>query len=128
VIIVAALLLAIYFAIRAVVVAQLTLPARPVLGAYPASYGVLFEDVSFRPHGESITLSGWFMPNPASKRAIVVVHGFGLGGCRTCGFKNRLAEFAAGLQRRGFDVLLFDLISHGQSDDARYTLRAAREA
>jgi fermentation-respiration switch protein FrsA (DUF1100 family) len=128
--IITALLLVAYFVVGAVSVARLTQPARYALGADPASYGVPFEDVTFHPRGDdSITLSGWFMPDPASRRAIVVVHGFGMGGCRTCGFKGRLGEFAAGLRQRGFSVLLFDLRGHGRSGDERYTfgLREQRD-
>jgi len=128
--IVVAVLLASYLAISAVVVARLTLPVRLTVGADPASYGVPFEDVAFHPRGDAaIALSGWFMSNPTSARAIVVVHGFGLGGCRTCGFKGQLGAFAAGLQQRGLNVLLFDLRGHGRSGDARYTfgLREKRD-
>lgn len=125
----AALLLAGYFVVDAVVVSRLTMPSRNPLGANPAHYGVSFEDVVFHPRGDdSIMLSGWFMPNSSSTRA-VVVHGFGTGGCRTCGFKGRLGEFAASLAKRGFNVLLFDLRGHGRSSDAHYTfgLREKRD-
>src|SRR5690242_1793494 len=95
IVIIATLLLAGYFVVAAIVVARLTLPTRYALGPDPAHYGVPFEDVTFHSHGDdSITLSGWFMPNQPSTRAIIVVHGFGNGGCRTCGFNGRLGEFA----------------------------------
>jgi pimeloyl-ACP methyl ester carboxylesterase len=88
----------------------------------PATYGLNFAEISFAPRGETgLELRGWFMPNATSDQAIVLVHGFGLGGCRTCDFKERFTEFAAQLHGRGFNVLMFDLRGHGQSSDARYT-------
>ena len=128
--IIAMLMLTGYFAIDALAVARLTQPTRYTIGADPASYGVPFMDVTFHPRGDdTITLSGWLMPNDTSAQAVVVVHGFGTGGCRTCGFNGHLGEFAVGLQQRGFNVLLFDLRGHGRSSNARYTfgLREKRD-
>lgn len=124
------LLLVGYFLIDTIAVTRLTTPTRYPLGADPRSYGVAFTDMSFHPRGDdSITLSGWFMPSATSKHAIIVVHGFGTGGCRTCGFNGHLGEFAAGLQQRGFNVLSFDLRGHGRSGNGLYTfgLREKRD-
>jgi uncharacterized protein len=66
-------------------------------------------------------LSGWFLAHAGGHRVIILVHGFGRGGCRTCGFYGQFGEVAVALQQRGFNVLLFDLRGHGHSSDGRYT-------
>lgn len=95
---------------------------RHPLNDNPATYGVRYSDVAFSPRGEpALELRGWLLPAAESDQAIVLVHGFGLGGCRTCDFKERFTEFAVELQQRGFTVLMFDLRGHGESSAARYT-------
>jgi pimeloyl-ACP methyl ester carboxylesterase len=88
----------------------------------PATYGIDFEAVQFTPRDDpALTLQGWLLPQAEATQTIILVHGFGLGGCRSCDFKERFTEFAAQLHANGFAVLLFDLRGHGESDAARYT-------
>jgi uncharacterized protein len=116
------LLGAAYLAIGYIAADRFSVITRHTLKDTPAAYGLDFEEIRFTPRGEpELELRGWLLPHPASDQAIVLVHGFGLGGCRTCDFKERFTEFAVQLQQRGFTVVLFDLRGHGQSADARYT-------
>lgn len=111
-----------YLGIGAVTVMSLTRPARQALGADPMNYGVRFEAVTFPSRGEpDLEISAWFLPNVGSEQAVILVHGYGTGGCRTCGFNGLFGEFGARLQQRGLNVLMLDLRGHGQSDDGRYT-------
>lgn len=112
----------IYLTVGAIAATALTMPVRYAPGTAPSAYGLDYETVQFNPRGDpATTLSGWFVPHPTSARAVIIVHGFGRGGCRTCGLKERLADFGAALQRSGYNILLFDLRGHGHSSDARYT-------
>jgi uncharacterized protein len=116
------LLSAAYLAVGYISADRFSTITRHSLKDSPATYGASFEEISFTPRGEPVVqLRGWLLPSSAREQAIILVHGFGLGGCRTCDFKERFTEFAVQLQRRGFTVLLFDLRGHGQSSDARYT-------
>jgi uncharacterized protein len=120
--VISGLLLVGYFTIAAITVATLSKPPRHALGSDPMSYGVPFESITFPARGTpTVRLSGWFLAYAGSPRAIVLVHGFGRGGCRTCGLYGRFGELGAALQRRGFNVLLFDVRGHGRSSDGRYT-------
>jgi fermentation-respiration switch protein FrsA (DUF1100 family) len=116
------LLLVSYFTVAAIAVATLSKPPRHALGPDPMSYGVPFESITFPARGTpAVRLSGWFLAYAGSHRAIILVHGFGRGGCRTCGFHARFGELGVALQQRGFNVLLFDVRGHGHSSDGRYT-------
>ncbi len=124
------LLGAAYLAIGYISADRFSTITRHALKDSPAVYAVAFADVTFTPRGEStLELRGWLLPNAVSEDVIILVHGFGLGGCRSCDFKERFTEFAAQLHGRGFNVLMFDLRGHGQSSDARYTfgLREQRD-
>jgi pimeloyl-ACP methyl ester carboxylesterase len=124
------LLGAAYLAVGYISADRFSTITRHTLKDSPATYGLDFDEVRFTPRGEpELALSGWFVPAADSEQAVILVHGFGLGGCRTCDFKERFTEFAAQLQARGFNVLMFDLRGHGRSADARYTfgLREQRD-
>ncbi len=92
-------------------VAIMQLPRLPVDGS-PLSVGLNYEDISFSSRGDHITLKGWYIKGNGEK-AIIVVHG---------GFQNRVddvvgtLELARDLQRKGFDMLLFDLRGRGESE------------
>ena len=61
---------------------------------------------------DGLTLRGWYCPTPAHRRLIVLVHGMG-------GSRDEMASLGHDIHRRGYDVLLFDLRGHGQSDPSR---------
>ncbi len=64
---------------------------------------------------DGIVLRGWYLPTRGQGRLIVLVHG--LWGCW-----EEMAKLGIDLNARGFDVLLFDLRGHGESDPSRLSL------
>jgi len=64
---------------------------------------------------DRITLRGWYLPTEARRHLIVLVHGMWSSWLE-------MASLGRDLHRRGFDVLLFDLRGHGQSDPSRLYL------
>jgi pimeloyl-ACP methyl ester carboxylesterase len=64
---------------------------------------------------DGITLRGWHLPTESRRHLIVLVHGMWSSWVE-------MASLGRDLNRRGFDVLLFDLRGHGQSDPSRLYL------
>jgi uncharacterized protein len=64
---------------------------------------------------DGITLRGWYVPTQSHRRLIILVHG--MSACL-----DETAGLGRDLHRRGYDVLLFDLRGHGESDPARLTM------
>ena len=83
----------------------------------PGVYGVAYEDVRIpsRAVGSDtgIELGAWFLPNPASHTAVVLVHG--KDASRTREMQNGFVAFAVALRQRGFNILMIDLRGHGTS-------------
>ena len=73
----------------------------------PATYGAVYEDVSFDSYDGS-RISGWLMPNAASDVTVVMAHGL---------FRSRyeIVERAVDLWKLGYGVLVYDLRRHGSS-------------
>ncbi|HKW78629.1 MAG TPA: alpha/beta hydrolase [Candidatus Limnocylindria bacterium] len=81
------------------------------------------EDVSFRAT-DGLLLKGWWFPAPAAARAstpkaVVFVHGRGANRIASGWHVDRIAPI---FLARGWDVLLFDLRGHGESEGERYSL------
>ena len=98
---------------------------RKLLEPAAAAVGSVHEDVSFRA-SDGLLLKGWWFPAPeapsrgaAEAKAIVFVHGRA---------QNRIASsfrpdlIAPLFLARGWNVLLFDLRGHGESEGERYSL------
>ncbi|HZW31300.1 MAG TPA: alpha/beta fold hydrolase, partial [Isosphaeraceae bacterium] len=64
---------------------------------------------------DGITLRGWYLPTEARRHLIVLVHGMWSSWLE-------MGTLGRDLHRRNFDVLLFDLRGHGQSDPSRLYL------
>ncbi|HKI18729.1 MAG TPA: alpha/beta fold hydrolase [Isosphaeraceae bacterium] len=64
---------------------------------------------------DRITLRGWYLPTHARRHLIVLVHGMWSSWLE-------MAALGRDLNERGFDVLLFDLRGHGESDPSRLSL------
>lgn len=64
---------------------------------------------------DGLTLRGWYMPTDARRHMVVLVHGMWSSFVEMAGLGRDLHD-------RGFDVLLFDLRGHGQSDPSRLYL------
>ena len=64
---------------------------------------------------DGLTLRGWYLPTEHRRHLLVLVHGMWSSWLD-------MAGLGRDLHRRGFDVLLFDLRGHGQSDPSRLYL------
>ncbi|CAN5273517.1 MAG: alpha/beta hydrolase [Gemmatimonadetes bacterium] len=76
----------------------------------PWELGVEFEAVAFDT-ADGITLRGWFLPRPSSRRTVIAMHGYR-------GNKAQILGISSHLWRAGFNVLLFDFRGRGESDRA----------
>jgi pimeloyl-ACP methyl ester carboxylesterase len=61
---------------------------------------------------DGLCLRGWYFATPPRRNLIVLVHGMQ-------GSWAEMAGLGHDLHRRGYDILLFDLRGHGQSDPSR---------
>src|SRR5690606_14279620 len=97
---------------------NLTHPAPRPLDSDPSAVGLAYETVTFAA-ADGVTLRGWFLPAQDSPRTIIVAHGY---------TSNRLMssfpalELARSFVESGFNVLLFDMRGHGESDGDVTTL------
>jgi fermentation-respiration switch protein FrsA (DUF1100 family) len=82
----------------------------------PALYGLTYENVSFSSTGEDLTLCGWYLPVENSQQIIIMVHG--AGGNRADPSIG-LLDIASKLVEHGYNVLMFDLRGHGESEGNR---------
>jgi uncharacterized protein len=81
----------------------------------PGTFGIAYEDVAITgTAADKITLRGWWMPNPQSDKAIIMLHG--QNGTRAC-----CIGPARRLWQAPFNVLMLDLRGHGQSDGNIHT-------
>ena len=107
-----------YLSVSYVVAERFTHAARYHVARAPLVMASAYEDVSFRTN-DGLTLRGWYF-RTGGDRAAIVVHG--KDSNRVAG-ENRTAEKIADfLIADGFDVLLFDLRGHGDSDGERFSL------
>jgi alpha-beta hydrolase superfamily lysophospholipase len=70
---------------------------------------------------DGITLRGWYLPSDKHRHLLVLVHGMWSSWLE-------MASLGRDLYHRGFDVLLFDLRGHGQSDPSRLYLGRREQA
>jgi len=70
-----------------------------------------YEDVRLPSRQEGITLAAWYIPGEPDAPAIIVTHG--VNGCKC---DPNVLTVAGMLHRNGFNVLLYDMRNHGQSD------------
>jgi len=61
---------------------------------------------------DGLMLRGWYLPTPERRHLVALVHGMG-------GSWPEMAGLGRDLHKYGYDVLLFDLRGHGQSDPSR---------
>jgi fermentation-respiration switch protein FrsA (DUF1100 family) len=82
----------------------------------PANLGLEYEDISFPSRDDTLNLRGWYLPSDDSERIIIMVHGAETN--RTDPGVNMLG-IASDLVGRGYNVLMFDLRGHGESEGKR---------
>ena len=85
----------------------------------PKKFGADFEEVRFPSRVDQVNLAGWFLPNPQSKKAIILVHG--RNASKQNAISGTLPRLAAELHQAGLAVLMLDLRGHGESEGTRYT-------
>ena len=85
---------------------------RPWDGTTPADHGLAFEEVRI-PSRRDCQLVGWWLPTATARQTLVVLHGWGSNA-------ERMLPLARPLHRSGYQLLLVDARSHGQSDTDRF--------
>ena len=94
----------------------MTKPKRVPVEGNPALLGLEYEDVSFSSVDEELILRGWYLPVEDSEQIIIMVHG---GDGNRTDSSIGLLNIASGLVEHGYNVLMFDLRGHGESDGNR---------
>lgn len=112
------LLIVLYLVFAFYMVYAATQPeAREPFEQLPGDFGVSFDEVTFAPRGESLTLRGWLMRGAPDAPFLIFVHG--INSQRT---NSKAVELASRLiNEHGYNVLMFDLRAHGTSDGDRVT-------
>ncbi|HUT97279.1 MAG TPA: alpha/beta hydrolase [Dehalococcoidales bacterium] len=82
----------------------------------PALCGLDYEEVSFTSRVDELTLYGWFLPAGDGDEVIIMVHGAEQHRADP-GIK--MLDIGCGLVEHGYNVLMFDLRGHGESDGDR---------
>jgi fermentation-respiration switch protein FrsA (DUF1100 family) len=106
-------LLCAYFSLSAYVASSLTKVERIALTENPSSFGISYQDVSFTSREDNLNLKGWYLEGEQGEPTIIMVHG--REGNRVDGVPGTM-ELASSLVEEGFNVLMFDLRAHGESD------------
>ncbi len=108
-----ALLLVVWLAASFIAERETLHPQRRDLGPTPAARGMSYTDVSFKT-SDGLTLRGWWIPGTRDQ-TVVMVHG--LSNNRSEGL-----DKAGYLHQTGYNLLVFDLRGHGQSDGSGTTM------
>ncbi len=82
----------------------------------PLILGLEYEDVSFSSMDEELTLYGWYIPVENSEQIVIMVHG---GERHRADSTIGMLDIASGLVEHGYNVLMFDLRGHGESEGNR---------
>lgn len=80
-----------------------------------AYYGLDYEEISFWSRGcpKPVLLRGWYIPCKNSKACIIMVHGINANRAQ---LEVGLLEIAKALVEAGYNILMFDLRAHGESE------------
>ena len=103
-----------YLAIACITAERLTRPTNHPLLVDPCRLGPDVEPWSTKTV-DGLTLRGWRLATGGGRPLLVLVHGMWSSWLE-------MASLGRDLHREGFDVLLFDLRGHGQSDPSRLSL------
>ena len=88
-------------------------PPRRGIGPTPAAMGMAYRDVSFKTR-DGLTLRGWWIPG-TRHQSIVMIHGLSNS-------RREPLDKAGYLHQAGYNLLVFDLRGHGQSDGEGTTM------
>ena len=105
-----------YVGIGLLVVLRMTRPSRRLPGATPEAAGLAYEDVEIG-STDGVRLSGWWVPAEGSRRAAILVHGW--GGDKS---DEHILATAPVYHGEGYNVLVIDLRAQGESGGRRRTL------
>ncbi len=108
------LLAVIYVVISYLIASGVTNAERKPLEDHPQSYDLRYDDVEFTSRDGDVTLRGWYLP--ANDRAPTLIFVHGITSNRTA---DEAMDLAARLIKEGFNILMFDLRGHGESDGER---------
>ena len=97
---------------------SMTKVTRKLFEQKPDNFGLKYEDVSFLSR-DGLTLRGWWLEGGGRKQAIVMIHGAN-GDRADQGIK--MLDIAGEMVKAGYNVLMFDLRGHGQSEGERLSL------
>ncbi len=106
-----------YPAISLVTAEQLTRPTNHPLTLDPRAVSLDATPWSTRT-SDGVTLRGWYYPTEKRRHLVVLVHGLWSAW-------PEMAALGRDLHAHDYDVLLFDLRGHGQSDPSRVFMGAA---
>jgi len=104
--------IAIILAITLYAAHSLTVFDRKPLVATPEDYGMAYTNIEFQSQ-DGLTLRGWWVEGTIAERAVVVAHG---SGGNRADPPERMLGLTGGLVGHGYNVLLFDMGGHGESD------------
>ena len=82
----------------------------------PSLYGLDYEEISFSSRVDKLTLYGWYLPAEDGDEVIIMVHG---AEQHRADPGIEMMDIACGLVEHGYNVLMFDLRGHGESDGDR---------
>ena len=82
----------------------------------PSLCGLDYEEVSFSSRVDELTLYGWYLPAEDGDEVIIMVHG---AEQHRADPGAEMLDIACGLVGHGYNVLMFDLRGHGESDGDR---------
>ncbi len=105
-----------YMGIGLLVVFRMTAARRRMPEATPTNAGLDYEGVGLT-STDGVRLSGWWVPAEDSRRAAILVHGW--GGDKS---NEHILKTAPVYHREGYNVLVIDLKAHGESVGGRRTL------
>jgi dienelactone hydrolase len=96
-------------------------PTRALGSDTPATYGLNYENISFQTtYKDNITLKGWWIPRKDSDKVLIFLH-------PKDGTRLALLPLAKPLWERGYNLLLFDMRSHGESGGEHYYFGAREQ-
>lgn len=82
----------------------------------PSQHGLDYDDVSFTSRIDDLTLYGWYLPAGDGDEVIIMVHG---AEQHRADPSIKMLDIAAGLVEHGYNVLMFDMRGHGESEGER---------